>query len=212
MADIDERAERRRDWAPVPDPTLLTTEALHREIASLRELLEAGTGAEATLTGERFTRVYQRFDLVEAQRVEQKADTKSAVDAALVSQKEAVREQTIASDKAIAKSEAGTAKQIEQLHDSFTTAVDALRAAHEDLKDRVGKVLPREVYDTWVTSWLEWRQTVEARLSHQSGEKQGWSSAAGTVVIVITLVISAGVLLFAILHNASTTICKGTGC
>jgi len=105
---------------PVPDPTILTTEALHREIAALRELCVQeinGVKAEFTcqinainkLKEEKFDRIREHFAITERVRLEQKADTKEKVDAALMAQKEAA-----------AKSE-----------ESFTKQIDAMRALME---------------------------------------------------------------------------------
>ena len=91
------------EWVPVPDPTVLTTQALYREVSSLRELIELRIEDLSGLLDEKFLRTEQQFELVERQRVEQKNDTKNAVDAALTAQKEAAKEQTVASDRAIAK-------------------------------------------------------------------------------------------------------------
>jgi DNA repair exonuclease SbcCD ATPase subunit len=136
---------------PVPDPTVLTTEALNREIAGLeRELNQRLTSVErelatrleaaSALGDEKFLRVEQQFELVERMRVEQKKDTKDAVDAALTAQKEAVKEQTAASSLATAKSETATNKQLEQLASTFTTAVDSLRRSNDEVKERIGEV------------------------------------------------------------------------
>jgi hypothetical protein len=102
---------------PVPDPTTLTTEALHREVAAVKEILERQiecVRSEAKLTTdgitklkeEKFSKVYAQFELVERARLEQKADTKDRVDAALSAQKEAA-----------AKSEQSFTKQIDSLRD-----------------------------------------------------------------------------------------------
>lgn len=125
---------------PVPDPTSLTTEALHREVSQLRELLETFVQGENKVTGERFASITTQLNLIERQRVEQKMDTKQAVDAALAAAKEAVKEQTTASERAIAKSETATTKSIDQLGDKFDTAVDGLRREIGDLKERISKV------------------------------------------------------------------------
>lgn len=146
MADVGDG--RPPDWRPVPDPTALTTEALNREIDRLRSSFEAARDAMHTLLSERIDaivslmdeklrRVDQQFDLVERQRIEQKEDTKAAVDAALTAQKEAVKEQTIASERAIAKSETATTKQAEQQSNTFATAIESLRRAIDDNKDRL---------------------------------------------------------------------------
>lgn len=124
----------------IPDPSALTTDALQREIRRSEELrnselkgikdvhVESIKGLEKTF-GEKFSSIEGQFKLVEQQRVEQKKDTKDAVDAALTAQKEAVKEQTTSSDLAIAKSETATSKEIE-----------ALRKFVDDLKERVGAI------------------------------------------------------------------------
>lgn len=150
------------DRRPVPDPTFLTTQALDREISSIKEYIKQTSEMEDEKDGllnrertEQFkslgelfaerirgltTLVEQKFDLIERQRVEQKKDTKDAVDAALTAQKEAVREQTAASERAIAKSETATNKLLEQLAQTFATANDSQRRSIDEVKERVGDV------------------------------------------------------------------------
>lgn len=76
------------------DPTQLTTEALLREVEIINKDLDRRFGF--------YDRLLNDSD---RQRVEQKADTKAAVDAALAAAKEAVKEQTAATKEAIGKSE-----------------------------------------------------------------------------------------------------------
>jgi hypothetical protein len=47
---------------PVPDPTLLTTQQLVREIAAVRGILEAQIEAETNLTTARFVAVHEKID------------------------------------------------------------------------------------------------------------------------------------------------------
>lgn len=115
--------------AEKPDPTVLTTEALHREvaqverqIAALRELLE-------TKMAERNRATDLQFALVEDRRVEQKLDTKFGVESALAAAKEAV-----------AKTETSTTKQLEQLAATFATSIHAVTESVDELKNRVGAV------------------------------------------------------------------------
>jgi len=110
----------------VPDPTLMTIDALRREIAMLENLLTSRIDAESELTRERFHRVDQTMDRGEGQRQEQKADTKAAVDAALASQKEAT-----------AKMESATGSQLASLRDNFATSIAAVQSNVADLKDRM---------------------------------------------------------------------------
>lgn len=122
------------------DPSELTTKQLHREIQVLNELLDARFTGTESISIQRFASVDKQFELMEKQRVEQKADTKAAVDAALTAQKEAVKEQTIASDRAIAKSETAMTKQLEQLSANFTTAINGVSVQMNDSKDRIVKI------------------------------------------------------------------------
>lgn len=123
-----------------PDPTVLTTEQLLREITTLKDLFESEFLANRQLCDEKFRSVDRQLELVEKQRVEQKLDTQAAVQAALTAQKEAVREQTTAFALATDKSEAGTAKQLEQLGTTFKSEVSGVTRELSDLKDRVGKI------------------------------------------------------------------------
>ena len=133
---------------PVPDPTVATTAALMREIGLLETSIDlrlenaekqlfAAAGAHRELVDAELGKVNQRFELQEQQRIEQKNDTKLAVDAALQAQKEAVREQTTASERAIAKSETATNKQLEQLSLTFATSVEGLRRSIDEVKERL---------------------------------------------------------------------------
>lgn len=109
----------------VPDPTLMTIDALRREIAMLESLLSAKMEAEAELTRERFHRVDEVMRRFEEQRGEQKDDTRAAVEAALEAQKEAT-----------SKMEATVSDQIASLRANFETAISGVRTSIADLKDR----------------------------------------------------------------------------
>lgn len=111
---------------PVPDPTLLTTDAISREINALRDLLE-------TVTGVRFDAVDLQFRLIERQRVESKIDTQKAIDAALTSQ-----------EKAAAILAVGTAEQLKQIQLTFGTALAAVNTLLSETRDRQS-VTEREV-------------------------------------------------------------------
>src|ERR1035437_10183675 len=81
-----------------PDPTARTIETLYREITGQQEMTDVLMKGIERIVDEKFASVNTQLQLIERQRVEQKKDTKDAVDAALTAQKEAVREQTIASE------------------------------------------------------------------------------------------------------------------
>ena len=125
---------------PTPDPTILTTEQLLREVKSATVLMEAEVKRVEDVTIEKFASVKEQFNLVERQRVEQKKDTKDAVDAALAAAKEAVKEQTTASGLSITKSETATTEQLKQLTTTFNTAIAGLTALLTNLTTRVERI------------------------------------------------------------------------
>jgi len=125
---------------PNPDPSTLTTDALQREIGQARETARIALIASEVVQVARFESLDRQLASAEKLRLEQKKDSKEALDAALAAQKEAVGLQTEASEKSIAKSEAATNKQIEQLHVSSNAAADGQRSSFNDLKDRVARI------------------------------------------------------------------------
>lgn len=119
------------------DPTRLTTEALNREIASVREVIEQQIDAVREVQHERSLRIAQQFESVENQRKEQKQDTQKAVDAALAAQKEAVKEQTLSFEKATEKSERSINDLLTQLRNTVTKDIELLREQVGEVKTSV---------------------------------------------------------------------------
>jgi hypothetical protein len=167
-----------RGSTPVPDPTILTTQQLYREIAASREIIEANIGKIETrldgmdtatelnkqqvdkipcliddkirqlktLTEEKFAGMMEKFHSIDVQfkerdtRTEQSSkDSKVAVDAALQAAKEAVGEQNKSSALAIAKSEAATNKQLDQIGVLISQTNKALDEKINDLKGRLDR-------------------------------------------------------------------------
>ena len=142
---------------PVPDPTTLTTQQLQREVAALRDILESRLdGMDKAITliqravdrsptiAEIYAEFREKFNSVQTQfterdtRTEQTSrDSKVAVDAALQAAKEAVGEQNKSSALAIAKSEAATTKQIDQIGTIISTMERAFNDKISDMKDRM---------------------------------------------------------------------------
>ena len=163
------------DLRQIQDPTLLTTQQILREVFSARELIETRISAmdkaiellqhvsdksqnilevAATvahlqeLHAEKFRNIGTQF-LERDTRAEQTSrDSKVAIDAALQAAKDAVGEQNKSSALAIAKSEAGTTKQIDQiivlintttkyLNDLLATTTMSLNDKIDDIKGRL---------------------------------------------------------------------------
>jgi hypothetical protein len=118
------------DVRTIPDPSSLTTAQLHRELASLRELIEARLDG----TDKRIEIQFTERD----KRAEQTAkDSKVAVDAAFSAAKEAVGEQNKSSALAISKSEAATTKQIDSISSLISASSKATDEKIEDVKARL---------------------------------------------------------------------------
>jgi uncharacterized coiled-coil protein SlyX len=173
---------------PIPDPTLLTTEQLRRELGSLRELVEtrlAGMDKATVLLNDGVTRVpteidkqishlkelfIEKFGSVEKQFVERDVRTvaaataaTTAVNAALQAQKEAAGAQNDSLSASIAKSEAATIKQIEGIN-------DLLAAQGAALGDKI--------------------VAVSARLDRGEGATSGGASKRNDIMSLVTLAIA----------------------
>jgi len=129
---------------PDPDPTLLTTQALLREIGSLKELFDARfKSMEGTvdlmqtaidrmhikidekvqnlkdLTDEKFSGVDKRFSEARYLTEQTSRNDKLALDAALQAQKEDVGKQNDSNNASISKTEVLFTKQIDGLNDKI---------------------------------------------------------------------------------------------
>jgi hypothetical protein len=113
-------------WSGKTDPTELTTDALRREIAALEKLIDTRIDYAEKLAKEKFEAIEERLEKANELRLEQKADTKDAVSAALEAQ-----------EKAISKSEVHTADQIKQLSGTVDTKVEGLEKSQAALDRRV---------------------------------------------------------------------------
>jgi ribosome-associated translation inhibitor RaiA len=156
---------------------------------AMREEIETKIGAAKSYCDSQFGHIEKQLAAVEAMRVEQKNDTKAAVDAALTAQKEAVREQTTASELAIAKSEAAIAKQIEQLTVAGNTARDELRRGIDDTKERIGTV-ERELRSA-ISSVDTKANTINALAQGATGSRASlfaWIGGVGAVLAIIIIV------------------------
>ena len=145
---------------PVPDPTVLTTQQLTVAILNLKELFESRMSAmdkavellqqtanRSPTVNEVYMQHEERFKSIAVQfaerdiRTEQTSrDSKVAVDAALQAAKEAVGEQNKSSALAIAKSEAATTKQMDQIAVIIQTTNSGVNDKIDDIKDRITSI------------------------------------------------------------------------
>jgi hypothetical protein len=133
-------------WRPIPDPTILTTQQIHRELGALRDILEARLEASdkaivllqnianrQPTVGEVVAEMRGRFGAIEVELVEREKrflriteDSNRAVDAALITAKEAVN-----------KSEANVTKTIDGISTLIASGAKSQDDKVNDLRDRV---------------------------------------------------------------------------
>jgi len=137
---------------PVPDPTVLTSravDALRKEQTDIKAVELAAIRKEirslAKLTNEQFKSVAAQLEVAEKLRLEQKVDTKTAVDAALAAQKEQATQQTQTFEAQTNKTEKGFSEQIKGMDAAMKTAGAAQDVRHNDLKDRVTRIEERKI-------------------------------------------------------------------
>ena len=150
------------DWRPIPDPTLLTTQQLLRELAALRELLE--------------TRI-DSLDRVLSRRMD---DAGKAIDAALVSAEKAVTKAEIASEKRFE----GVNEFRKALSDQTATFIP--RAEYDAA---LAALIERVTANAARVDALELRLT--SRLDLGEGSDRGQSTARGEQRVTVSQVIAA---------------------
>jgi hypothetical protein len=160
---------------PVVDPTKnvldLVAAAIQRQDdlrLSENRTIENKIDALKILLDAKINAVDREFSLIEDRRVEQKVDTKIAVDAALSAAEKAVKEQTVASEKSITKSETSAAEQSKQQNATFAAALKGVTDTVADLKERIGKI--------------------EARVTNQVENKTENRLDLNTVIAVLALI------------------------
>jgi hypothetical protein len=147
------RQENIGTLVPRPDPTLLTTEQLRRELAALRELLEtrlddmdkatellsATVNRTPTEVDKQITHLRelqdQKFQSIALQFIERDA----RVEAALQSAKELVTAQNEANTSAATKTEASFTKQIDQTGAIISTLEKTMDVRITELKERLDR-------------------------------------------------------------------------
>jgi hypothetical protein len=147
---------------PVPDPSELTTAQADKGLRCLREVVEAELDGirvqiEAvkknadqrpseidlrvdhlkSLHDEKFKSIETQFRERDTRTEQTQKDSKVAVDAALQAAKEAVGEQNKSSALAIAKSEAATTKQIDQILTIIQATTGGTNDKIDDIKSRL---------------------------------------------------------------------------
>jgi len=172
---------------PTPDPTILTTEQLLREVGNSLLLMRAEMAgmtkerdAKLVAVDVKFAAVEREFELIEARRQEQKVDTKTAVDAALAAAEKAFRDQTANQEKAIQKSETASIEQAKQQNATFSASLQAIADTLADVKDRVGAIEARAL------------GAAENRIDHRQNSAGMWAVIGGVGGLILLAIVILG--------------------
>jgi hypothetical protein len=159
----------------------LTNAQMLREISNALALVDAKIDGLEDTVNAKFAGIDREFTLIESRRVEQKIDTKVAVDAALSAAEKAVKEQTLASEKAIAKSEKSAADQSKQQNETFSAALKGVTDVLGDVKDRVVQIESRK------------DGSREAVIEHREASVENrdvWKTIAAVLTIVVMIAVA----------------------
>lgn len=104
------------------------------------QMMNEKVDALRVLHNERFTSIQTQFIERDTRTEQTSRDSKVAVDAALQAAKEAVGKQQEASDRAIAKSETSTLKQLEAIQTLISSNTKASDEKVTDVKDRLTRI------------------------------------------------------------------------
>jgi hypothetical protein len=183
----DDRTRNQQGSTPVPDPTVLTTQALYREIGSLRELLEQD-----------IVRLEQRMlDLISAEhqlREARREDDLRAIDKAEQSVLKRLADMNDLRDEFTRQSTGFVATEtFRSERDKMDTLIERNRQEIERIRR---ESLPRETFDAALAEWTRWRSIVDnymsAELGHGAGVKAtfgGMAALIGGAATVITIVV-----------------------
>ncbi len=187
---VDSKADQPRPYVASPDPSVMTTAQLYREISNLETRLLTRLGAlekamelahddvvrvptlldRAVLnlreyllgeirkleavSDEKFNSVQTQFTERDTRTEQTARDSKVTVDIALKAQQEAFGGQNKSFAQAVAKSEANTTKQIDQIGTLISAQTKATNDKIDDLKGRLGAIEGRAKgsNDNW--SWI----------------------------------------------------------
>lgn len=127
------------NWRPIPDPTLLTTQQLEREIGHVTDLLRQELQGDRELYNERFASIERMFAEKDIRFNDSVSNSKEAVATAFINAKEAVT-----------KSETTTNATISQLEKLINEARDRILAIESGNRGQVVANTNQQVSNSFV--------------------------------------------------------------
>jgi len=214
------------EWKPVPDPTVLTTEALLREIAALRTLIDQRISATEQLFETKIQLgreggmalkelVETKFGDLRELLNERYATQTKALDAAFLAQQAAVATSFDASEKAMAAALLAAKEAVEKANLANEKRFDSVNEFRAQLSDIITTLLPRNEAEVRFTA-LDARvtenknnialvsSTVAAETAAVSGRYKGSKENMAAMYALAGLLITLGLLgigVLALVHR-----------
>jgi hypothetical protein len=196
---------------PKPDPTLLTTEQLLREISRLETLVgmqiravDERLAAEVKLTGARFDAVSQSFDGMREMLNERYATQTKALDAALLAQQVATTTAFAAAEKAVQAALLAAEKAVDKANTASEKRFEAVNEFRGQLSDVMAGMISRVEADARFSALdnrlIDMKSTLDKGFSAtDTGERKGrefW----GYIIGAIGLLAVIGTLALQLVH------------
>jgi uncharacterized phage infection (PIP) family protein YhgE len=175
------------------DSVRIPTE-VQKQIGSLRELLTSVIAGNDSVYMEKFSSINTMFVERDKRTEKMEVATATAVSAALQAAKELSAEQGKAFAQSIAKSEAATSKQLEQLTVMQQAGNKTSDDKTNDLKERQG-IFERQMAERLAQSDRQWIE----RLSQIEGQRKGGSDSWGAIGLIAGLVIAVATIVVSVM-------------
>jgi hypothetical protein len=222
MGEGELRVDAQGGSRPVPDPTVLTTEALLREIAALRTLIDQRISASTELFdtkiqlgregGMALKELFdQRAELNMKMLDERYATQTKALDAAFLAQQAAMTTAFSAAEKAVQAALLAAEKAVEKANVANEKRFEGVNEFRGQLSDLVRTFVPRNEIDTAFkaldTRIGDLKTTVDRTAGgHEATVEVKGDARAGVInrdslVMIALTVITAIALLYGALHH-----------
>jgi cobalamin biosynthesis Mg chelatase CobN len=199
---------------PVPDPSTLTTEQLHRELASLREILETRLTGMDTATGllairlERLTTEFiGKLDHQQSDRLDQLIALREALNGQISLVKAVMDERFTAVDTRFLERDTRTQQAADESRISLDAALAAAKEAVSEQNkantlaiDKSGAATQKQIdaqaaqMDTSVKSLEDKIADIKGRMDRNEGKSQGGIALwGGILAVIVVLVMAVGI-------------------
>ncbi len=201
--DDDTRGPRQGDsWVPRPDPTVLTTEALLREIGTAKAQFRENIDTQKELFATQLNLSMKMLD-------ERYATQTKALDAAFLAQQAAMTTAFSAAEKAVQAALLAAEKAVDKANTASEKRFEAVNEFRAQLADIISTMMPRTEVATLVGSLedkiLDMKSTVDKGFSANAGAERGsrenMAAVYAAITIAATLLIGISAVLAVFLHH-----------